>query len=61
MNVPATGADLPDAYVTSVQKKSTDQQRIEGEQAQRLIESTKPEREAEPRPLPPDATFSTRV
>jgi hypothetical protein len=61
MNVPATSPDLPDAYATAVTKKTTDQQRIEGEQAQRLIESSKPVRDPEPQPLPPDATYSRRV
>jgi hypothetical protein len=57
MNVPATSPDLPEPYASSVQKKTIDQQRIEGEQATRLIESA----EQEPKPLPPDATYSVRA
>jgi hypothetical protein len=58
MSVPAVSGDLSEVYAVSVQKKTLDQQKVEGEQAVKLVESARPE---EPAPLPPDATFSTRA
>jgi hypothetical protein len=48
-----TGASLPDAVAVTLQAKDNQQKLQEGRNAARLIES------AMPRPMPPDATFST--
>ena len=58
MSVPAVSGDLSEVYAVSVQKKALDQQKVQGEQAVKLVESARPE---EAPPLPPDATFSTRA
>lgn len=57
MNVNSAGADLPEVYAVSVQKKTLDQEKQQGAQAVKLIESSDPGA----RPLPPDATFSTKA